>query len=82
LVLFCFTFALLKRPIVISTEVPTCRDEAEKSIQKQTCPDRPVVSEVEPSRGISRLAYGSLKMTSKLFSARHFTLYIGKSPDL
>jgi hypothetical protein len=27
--------ALLKSPIVISTEVPTCRDEVEKSIKKQ-----------------------------------------------
>jgi hypothetical protein len=39
--------ALLKRPTVISTEAPTCRDEVEKSIKKQ----------------ISRLASGSLEMT-------------------
>ena len=31
--------ALLKTPAVISTGVSTSRDEAEKSIQKQTCPE-------------------------------------------
>jgi hypothetical protein len=37
----------VEKTTVISTEVPTCRDEVEKSIQKQ----------------ISRLAFGSLEMT-------------------
>jgi len=40
----------------------------EKSIQKQTCPEQPVVSKVEPGRGISRLACGSLEMTIMKFS--------------